>query len=661
MEIPLRHTRTASKPASWFIGRASLFLLPLIAAALSTIELGQDINWDIKNYHFYGGFAFLHKPLNYDFAPAQVQSFFNPVLHVFSYLMLAHLPARLTAMILGFIQGLNFILLFEIGRVSFSRWPRSLRFWTSLSCASAGCYGSAFISELGTTFGDNLTSILILTALLLLIRWLLPESSQTALRSSAPAVAGAILGAAMGLKLTVAIYGVGIGVALCAVVLLAERRMKPLLIFGLWFFIGFAAVYGYWGWNLWREYQNPFFPYMNAVFQSPFYEKVNISDARFFPRTLQQAFFYPFFFAQKNNLASEVYFRDIRIALCYLAFIALAAGAVIGRFRRVRRSGGIQNLNRESRVLWFFAVFFVVSYVLWQVQFSIYRYLIVLELLAPLFIAQIMDRFFSKRKLVFFFSLGINAGIALCVVPGNFGRQPFDSAFLKTSVPSIEEIEESLVLMGGADPTSYIIPSMPAGTRFVRVSSNFLFPGKNVNLDRKIRTLLAEYDSEHTFVYFSGTAEKESVSRDAAYYGVFVDAENCWNVSSVGAPGGTLCETMKSSGSKLQSLPMAGVVEPVFQAKKGVRLIVAPAELEDGDKVEFCLGGLKLQSIDLFYTLNDTRMPPLNNLNLDGRGCISFPVSAATRTGLYHFAGVRDARADDNEAWIMVDASAVVR
>jgi len=53
-------------------------LLPL----LSIGHLGQDVNWDLQNYHLYDPYAWLHDRLTLDIAPAQMQSWHNPALDV---------------------------------------------------------------------------------------------------------------------------------------------------------------------------------------------------------------------------------------------------------------------------------------------------------------------------------------------------------------------------------------------------------------------------------------------------------------------------------------------------------------------------------------------------------------------------------------------------
>ena len=78
----------------------TILILSIAASAGLAILLGQDGGFDLLNYHFYSGFAFLHKPFGYDLAPAQIQSFHNPLVHVLSYWALGNLTARAAAALL---------------------------------------------------------------------------------------------------------------------------------------------------------------------------------------------------------------------------------------------------------------------------------------------------------------------------------------------------------------------------------------------------------------------------------------------------------------------------------------------------------------------------------------------------------------------------------
>jgi hypothetical protein len=54
-------------------------LLLWIAAGLRSIALGKDVNWDLKNYHWYNAWAVLNGRVGYDVAPAQLQTYHNPL------------------------------------------------------------------------------------------------------------------------------------------------------------------------------------------------------------------------------------------------------------------------------------------------------------------------------------------------------------------------------------------------------------------------------------------------------------------------------------------------------------------------------------------------------------------------------------------------------
>jgi hypothetical protein len=524
--------------SSWPYG---LFLLLSMAVpAFLAISLGQDASWDVQNYHFYSGFAFLHKPFNYDFAPAQVQSFFNPLLHVLTYLLLSHLPSRLATAILGSIQGLNLYLMFRISQVLFRRWREPYRELLSLGNAVAGFYGAATIIELGTTFGDNLISVLVLTGLLLILRYLLSDSRQGFVIPLF--LAGLLLGVAFGLKLTVFIYVAAI--ALCSLLVFAgslRTRLRPIAALHGGLALGFVATYGIWGATLYREFRSPFFPYLNAVFRSPFYALHNLMDDRFYPRTWLQTLFYPFFFAGRNNLVCEIELGDIRLALCYIAVVLLAGVGIFRLFKRRSTASEADGTRRHNPCLLFLTVFFAISYIAWQHLFSIYRYLVVLELLAPTFIALALSNLIRKRLLVLKISLGLDFIICASVVPADLGRQEFNDEFLKVDVPSIQDLDKSVVLMVGGEATSYIVPSFPAATRFVRVSSNFSLPGQNARLDERIRQLLAPYDAAHTYVLLTSAAQAGRGRSDASFYGWKLDDSACREIGSPVGIRGYLC------------------------------------------------------------------------------------------------------------------------
>jgi hypothetical protein len=638
-----------------------VLILGVVAAVLTALSLGQDCTWDVLNYHFYSGYALLNKPMHYDFAPAQVQSFFNPLQHVFSYILLAYLPSIAGAIILAAIQGLNFYLVFQIAQVLFRNWSNPFRYLICILSAATGCYSSVFILELGTTFGDSLSSLLILAGLLLILQYFALMERATPASNMRLGIAGALLGVALGIKFTVAIYIAAIAVAMPLILLFSHRRIRPLIIFFIFMGLSFIAVYGYWGYSLYHEYQNPIFPYMNGIFRSPFFPAYT-GDTRFFARTWQQRFFYPFYFFHKNSLVSEMPFRDIRLALCYVAIVVLA-GAGLSRFFQNQRRAGEKRDEREDagRHLMIFAVFFAISYILWQNQFSIYRYLIVLELLAPVFLALTVACFFKKKFQAFLCIVLIDALICAFMIPANFGRQKFDDNFLKAEIPTIADLDKSLVIMSGMEGNSFIIPHFPTKTRFVRISSNFHAPGKNQPLDNKIRGMLAQYDAKHTLVLISEKQDKESVRKELSFYGVKIDKQSCRPVMRRTGDVGYLC-AMSTDPMPAPEVPAHdSSTEPLIKELPGVRLGINPEVAASRDIIHLRLLGQKYFAIDLLYTINGELQPAQKRFFLDNNQCTSFPVSSKSPSGLYHFIGIRNSSALISDPWIKVDARLVIR
>ena len=671
-----------------------LFLSLAISAGIA-LRLGQDISWDVKNYHYYSGHAFLHKPLGYDFAPAQVQSFFNPLLHVSTYLILEYLPAKVTAALVGAVQGLNFYLLFLICQVLFRRWKPPYRYLIGLGNAAAGYYGTVGIMELGATFGDTLVSILVLAGLLLVFRCRSDGGREDRKCAVLLAAAGAIIGIAFALKLTVIIHVVAITLALPFALRAMRHRIRHTLVFCGGLTIGFCAAYGIWGLHLYREYQNPLFPYLNNIFRSPYYDLENTMDARFLPRSWPETLFYPFYFIHRNQLASEAPFRDIRLALGYAAVMLLAGTAFCRRMRLSRNDPDYAASHPSDGPLLFLCLFLTISYIAWQQIFSIYRYVAVLELLVPTFLALALTYWFRSRTVTLALSVILNLAIAASVIRIDYGRQPFENGFWKVRIPHFEDLDKSVVLMLGEEATSFVVPSFPDATRFVRVSSNFLYPGRNASLDRKITEMLAPYSTGRTLVYLSGAEETDLATRTLPHYGFQVEVGSCRELVSRSGGGGYLCRVVAAPKPRARATepPTAEVPEPVqaalppqapqpvpapkgpelkeppesstaprFIESAGVRLEITPEEAVAGkDTVEYRFFGLKARVVDLLFTVDGKPMPPVRNWYLSAEHVERVFVDSATRKGLYRIIGVRDSHSPDRNTWIRLDVTARIK
>jgi len=627
----------------------AILIVSVTASAGMAIMLGQDAGFDLFNYHYYSGFALLHKAFGYDFAPAQIQSFYNPLMHLLSYLTLANFSAKSAAALLGAVQGLNFYLVFRISQILFSEFSKTYRYLLGLSCAGAGYYGIASITELGATYGDNMVSILVLTGLLLVMRRLQIGRISDKKATAVFAAAGFLVGAAFGLKFTSAIYLLGLLLALPLSLLKTRRCGRITVALACGSAIGFLATYGFWGINLYLSYQNPLFPYLNRIFHSPYFDIGNFFDERFLPGSWQQTLFYPFFFAQRNQRVSEIEFRDVRLALCYTSIVLLS---VIGLIRFIRGMWGVPAaVSSIHRCLLFMGLFYAVSYVGWLRLSSIYRYLGLLELIAPLFLALAIHRFLKKEPAVFLSSLALNLIIIASAVPINFGRAEFANDLLKLQVPRIRELDQSVILMTGYEPTSYIVPSFPGKARFVRISSTFVTPGRNRFLDAEVRKIVSRYDKRHTFAYVQNAQEIGLARLDASAYEIKIDSHSCFEIRSLERKQnrGYLCGVAGES-VPTEEMPVAEIrYSPKFMKVEDVEFSGRAAGNYFSGRIEGIRSGLG----DILYELDGEMMPTIRRWPLDSSTLLH--LGPLGRNGNYRIIGIRDSVRPEPDIWIPVD------
>ena len=473
-----------------------------------------DVNWDLKNYHFYNAYAFLNARLGWDIAPAQLQSYYNPLLDLPFYYMVREIPSpRIIAFVMAAATtGVAAFVLLRMLAVLFpADGTRDRWLWIAAAFA-VGVTGSMGLSVIGSTMNEWPVAMMLMVSLSVLVASIARHGAPTL---AAIGIAGLVTGIAVGLKLTYGIFGMGLIVAAAASGTLRERVRRALTI-GAFLFAGFVLSYGIWAATLWQHFANPFFPHFNAIFQSPWWEPVNYFDRNYGPRDTLQAVFFPLIFAQESKLVSEVAFRDWRLATLFVVSIFTA----IQWLARGRRDA--------MRPEWkFLAAFTLASYLLWLKLFGIYRYLVPLEMLAgPLIVACVLYLVpggWARRIAVTILAILLIGTTR----EASWGRLDFRGAYFDVAVPEVEP--RSLVIVGPYQPMAYAIPFFRPDTRFVSPSNNFLHSSQQNLLARQVRDVVANHPGA---IYSMDFWHEDSIRPSLAALGLARDEKSCLPIRS---------------------------------------------------------------------------------------------------------------------------------
>lgn len=496
-------------------------LAPLFYGLLA-LALGMDANWDLRNYHWYNAYAFLNGRIGIDLLPAQMPTFYNPLLDVPFYWLASNLPAPVAGFLWGAAQGLNLSLLFLLAHATLRVGTPGRRVAPAAALALMGGLGGGTLGLLATTFHDNMVSLGVLGALVVVAGGLPGLLDGPAPRAfGRVALAGLLAGAAMGLKNPTVIYAVGLCLAFLALPARPWRRLWLAFFFGIGVLGGLALFAGFWMAHLWHDYGNPVFPHMNHVFKSPFAAISDYVNSSFFPASTVERLFFPFFFTFAPLKVGEVPFLDLRILILFVLVPVAAALALLAKAFRLRSEP-----LADPAASRFLLTAVAVTYALWVVMFCIYRYLVPLEILAPLAIVMAAGLLPVARGA----KLAV-AGVLLVLAqatmqPADWGRVPWSARWVEAEVPPIEAPEDTMVLMAGYWAISHVIPEFPARVRFVRIQSNFLQPD---SVGNGYLALLKDKVGAHRgrFLMLSTIPDTAGAAKAAALLDLRVDQRDC--------------------------------------------------------------------------------------------------------------------------------------
>lgn len=482
----------------------SRLLLPtsMLIFGLINVLLGKDLNWDLGNYHYYNVFAFFYDRYDKDFWPTSLNTYLNPTLDFLTYFLINYFPPKLAAFTQGAIHGIAIWLLFKINVLFLPK--NNASFILALVVTAFAAYSPMFIYGMGTFMGDVTISIFVLGFFYISCQALLYKKGIFYWLLS-----GFILGLGAGLKLTISFH-----VIAAAVSLLWLINLRNTFFWGIGILCGFALTTGYWFIFLWKKFQNPVFPFFNTLFHSSFFAETSWHDSRFFPQTIWETIFYPFFFSINGRRVLDIFFIDLRFAILY-ALLILAVILYISRSVKLILS------PIEKWLL----LFFILSYIFWEMSFSMLRYAIVLEMLTPLLIVLILKKLISKPfyQLLSILFVLMTIWRFLYTIPLERGPWNTDTYFGFESSARVKEIKTGLVLF---PIKNYYVSNVPLSIGYLipffqPSDLNFVGIPYGVPIDffsPKIRTILAEYKGP---IYFMAShIDMPNFIHDLAFYHV---------------------------------------------------------------------------------------------------------------------------------------------
>ncbi len=520
-----------------------VFATCLLVGSLVSVHMGADFNWDLQNYHLYNPFAFLTGRIGRDLMAAGPQSYLNPLLDIpffLSWTTWFHARPWVTAFLAGLPYGVAIFLTLCIATSIFSsegeRRPLEV-----VVAAVIGATGTVSVSEVGTTFNDISIAVLILGALLVDLR-------RLGLKPVSGFAGGVLLGIAAGLKMTAFIFAPGYALA----VMSSRSNWRAAITGALWvssgWLLGYLAAGGWWAWKLYGLFGNPIFPMFNHAFHSTWLIDHG-RDLRFMPHGVLQTLFYPFYWMAGERHVTEVPMRDPRFALAYVSSVVVAFGLWRSSLASAKRRSVDAPPAQRKRAL-FLLVFVAVSFVIWQIMFSIARYMVALELLTGVLIVlaiqwlcqSAMTQPTAQRA-----TTVVAALVAMCAsavsLPMDWGRIQFQ--YVPPLVDSRITLPDQATVLVVGSPIAFVLTFIrSADSSFISIDGNSGSLPKDSPAAQFIQMKLSRLRGANNWVLTNGAIG--AADNLVGPYGLRVYEQSCRTIRQSPQPNIQLCALVRS-------------------------------------------------------------------------------------------------------------------
>jgi hypothetical protein len=492
-----------------------LMLAAPVLMALAAIAGGKEAGWDLQNYHWYIPYALINHRLGIDIAVAHHATYYNPLLDMPLYWLGTHGPAWLVGAFLGALFGVVVAL---VGAIAYQVLAGStaLRVALATLVAVCGISGAGALLALGDTANDVPAAIGVFAALWMLLRCYaqLRTVDMTWQLSWLLVLAGLCAGVSAGLKLTTATYALGLLIATFVTPRTWSKRCSTTALLGIGMLCGFLLVAGWWFWRMWEYGHNPLFPYFNHWFHSPLLVEGSYRDSSSIDAlSWRDKWLLPWLMTENSLRVSELQFRDARILIAYV-LVPIATLVMLGSTLVKRHAASVVAVQPGN--VKFLFCFAAVAYLAWLNMFCIYRYLVPLEMLAPLLITVAMLCLPISRTLQVAGLLGL-AVVVQMTMNVDPPRQDWRGSYVNVQVPPLARLPNSVVLLAGTSPLAFVIPSITEAHRFLRIDGWMVHKDdRSSGLAREMRSAVAQHRGP-LLLLFSPDEQARAVMAAQAY------------------------------------------------------------------------------------------------------------------------------------------------
>jgi Glycosyltransferase family 87 len=385
---PVAHVASAGSDRS--AGRFVAYAASLLFTIGWTLALGKDAHWDALNYHLYLGYSALNDRFAQDFFGAGAPSYLNPYAYVPLWLMTrAGVPAFAMATVFAALHAMILWLTYELAMVARARDDTVRQPAFALLAVALAALNPVLLQWIGATAIDISTGVLVVGG------WLAVAIALRDGKLGALAAAGVLCGVAAALKLSNALFAMAVLPALLLLPGPPFRRLRGSAVFGIACGVAFVVVALPWSLELWEEFGNPFFPFLNHWFHSPDFTDAPLRYERFIPDSWLAFLYRPFAMVAPGELVhTEPRAPDLRYAVLIGAlalWAAIGLGRVVGA--RLGRANGSDAIDPASlRVLLGLTVGVTTSWCLWLAQSGNSRYFVPMACVSAVVLALVLQR-----------------------------------------------------------------------------------------------------------------------------------------------------------------------------------------------------------------------------------------------------------------------------